>query len=277
MTDITRLGIGSAQFGMDYGISNSSGKVLSLQAQRIIREAYLSGCRYVDTAQAYGSAELAIGDFRDVKELKIITKTLPGVKAEDLTLSLRASLEKLNLPSVYGLLVHDTRDLSPAVVKELLIAKDVGLVKKIGVSVYSPMELFTVLKIFTPDIVQIPLNVFDQRFDSIIYAIAEIHVRSVFLQGAVFLASLPEGMKELKPFKDRLDETAKALGVSARRVAIEYVKQKSWITTAVFGVTSLREFLEIRDDWLAPPLAGIDFSRFRVGDENLINPSLWRR
>ena len=63
-------------------------------------------------------------------------------------------------------------------------------------------ELDNILKIFTPDIVQFPLNVFDQSFNDKSYLKSlkqkkiELHARSIFLQG-----TLLKNMNNHKYFK----------------------------------------------------------------------------
>ena len=46
----------------------------------------------------------------------------------------------------------------------LLKLKDDKKIKKIGASVYEPNEVFKLLDIYDLDVIQIPLNLFDQRF-----------------------------------------------------------------------------------------------------------------
>ena len=38
------------------------------------------------------------------------------------------------------------------------------IIKKIGFSIYSESQLFKLLNIFKPDIIQLPLSIFDNRF-----------------------------------------------------------------------------------------------------------------
>ena len=54
---MTRLSIGTAQFGLDYGITNKVGIVDQSEVRSILREASLSGVKSVDTAYAYGCAQ----------------------------------------------------------------------------------------------------------------------------------------------------------------------------------------------------------------------------
>ena len=103
-------------------------------------------------------------------------------------------LIKNSINKIYAILIHDP--LLPLYEKkwkiihtELKNIKKKGLINKIGISVYNRYELDNILKIFTPDIVQFPLNVFDQSFNDKNYLKSlkkkkiELHARSIFLQG----------------------------------------------------------------------------------------------
>ena len=71
---------------------------------------------------------------------------------------------------IYGLLIHDP--IAPLnnkrwriIYDELRNLKKKGYIKKIGISVYNKNELDLILNIFKPEIIQFPLNVFNQSFD----------------------------------------------------------------------------------------------------------------
>ena len=75
-----RLGIGTAQFGFDYGITNHTGKVPEKDAHRIISMGLEYGIVDVDTAPSYGTAEEVLGQHPLKKNLKITTKTVLNEK-----------------------------------------------------------------------------------------------------------------------------------------------------------------------------------------------------
>ncbi len=54
--------IGSAQFGMNYGIANRGGQISPHEAKDILTLARAHGVRSVDTAAAYGDSERRLGD-----------------------------------------------------------------------------------------------------------------------------------------------------------------------------------------------------------------------
>ena len=78
------------------------------------------------------------------------------------------SLNNLNRKNIYGLLVHNSKDLlgpkGSFVWDELSKLKELKVVQKIGVSVYDIKELEEITKKYFIDIIQIPFNVFNQSF-----------------------------------------------------------------------------------------------------------------
>ena len=73
MSFLKKISIGTAQFGLDYGINNYTGQIGFSEAEAIIEESYRSNIRSIDTAISYGNAESVIGNL-DTKEFEITTK-----------------------------------------------------------------------------------------------------------------------------------------------------------------------------------------------------------
>lgn len=203
-----KLAIGTAQFGFDYGISNRSGQVSRVEAEKILEMARALGINTLDTAADYGQSEQRLGDL-GVRDFLLVTK-LPGKR--DLSQANRdwvsacvtESLKKLSAPSLHGLLLHCPEQLQAENLDEFLEAvereKKHGRVSKFGVSVYEPIEIERVTALVNLDIVQAPLNIFDRRLlesgwiQKLYEKGVEIHVRSVFLQGLLLMNrhELPE-------------------------------------------------------------------------------------
>lgn len=271
---LSKLALGTAQFGLKYGISARK-KVGSKEVGPILEVAKQFGITMIDTAPSYGEAEAILGN-HDLSAFKVITKTLPKQQNTDtVLLAFLASLEKLKLKSVYGLLIHQTSDQN--LLDQIELLKDLkqrGYTQRIGASVYSPYELRSLLRRFTPDIVSLPLNVFDQRFaddkeliDLIVKHNIEVHARSVFLQGVVFMdhLNLPS---HLEPVKDKL-------AVLTPHMALEFVKQQLFADYCTVGIESLNQFLDLCNLWGNDIPTRIDFSAFKIDDPKIINPSLW--
>ena len=73
----SRIAIGSAQFGLNYGIANSSGKVDSKEVGAILHLAHCLSIQTIDTAIAYGDSEIVLGQF-DLSGFGMISK-LPAL------------------------------------------------------------------------------------------------------------------------------------------------------------------------------------------------------
>ncbi len=173
---IRKLGLGTVQFGMPYGIANQGDRVREAELGKIMELAQRSEIELFDTAAGYKRSEEVLGPyFNTYKKLRIVTKTpffdSARTNSDDVELlktSFDASLRKLQVSSVYGLLFHRCTDLfrpdSQRLWAEMQRLKDQGRVKKIGVSVYTPEQLEYLLDQFPIEIVQLPMNILDQRF-----------------------------------------------------------------------------------------------------------------
>ena len=292
-----RIGLGSAQFGMDYGISNPAGQVAQDEVRRILELAAGSGVRVVDTAAAYGEAEARLGQsLPDGHPFSIVTK-LPRLPAE-LTArgtadwlrgALDLSLKRLRSERVYGLLVHDVHDLLGPRGEDLWDAmqalREAGSVAKVGASVYAASEIDSLLARLPPDLIQVPLNVFDQRLvrsghlARLKAAGVEVHARSVFLQGLLLMEPAGFADGHFAPARGALaafQSAAHAMGRSPLQAAVAYAMSVPEVDVAVFGVTRRDQFAEILSAGTAP-LPQDWFASFALEDDRILNPSMWPR
>ena len=168
------LALGTVQFGLPYGIANQIGQVNHLEANRIIELARSNKIDTLDTAIAYGQSEVCLGQI-GVSDFKVVTK-LPALP-EDVTdvglwvrEQMQASLQRLNMTGVYGLLLHRSQQLIDSKRKVLVQAleqlKEDGIVQKIGVSIYDHSELTNIINYFPIDLVQSPYNLIDQSLQT---------------------------------------------------------------------------------------------------------------
>ena len=191
-----KLALGTAQFGIPYGISNRNGIVNRDEVKKIIYNSYRVGIDTIDTAKNYGNCEELLGEI-GVKKFKVITK-LSNLNKKNIDLKSTdfrkyfGSLKKLKLDTLYAVLIHDP-DFSKNsnykyIFEELEKFKNKGNIIKIGVSVYNPEELEDIINNFNIDIAQIPLNLVDRRFEKVGLLNKlqnkkiEIHSRSTFLR-----------------------------------------------------------------------------------------------
>ena len=290
------MGLGTAQFGTDYGVTNRVGRLSLQEAERILRRAAELGVDLLDTAVAYGDSECVLGRLLwPGHPFRIVTKVPPlgqmsGEKASrEIAGTCRRSLERLRQPTLYALLLHQASDLAPpsraAVLDALDRAKDQGNVRKVGVSVYTAADIDDVLDAFVPDVVQLPINAVAQglvhsgHIARLHDAGVEIHARSVFLQG-VLLAEpdiLPPYFGRFAPILERFRSMAREVGVSPLRLALNYVEELYQIHASIVGVTSVTELDQILDQAHRPLDRRPDWTALACSDDLLINPARWPR
>jgi len=291
-----KLGLGTVQFGLDYGISNKSGRVPQDQVHKIITSAQAQDIQVLDTAFLYGSSEEVLGNVLSSHNLNhdftIVTKTpqfssvLTKHDGQILEDSFLQSLMRLRMTKTYGLLIHQAQDLlkqdSQILWGKMLELRERNLVKKIGVSVYTKQELEEILKKFTPDLIQLPINVFDQTLCDLLPQLKqnniEIHARSVFLQGLLLmeLQDVPNYFDPIKSHIKQYKSYTKNYGLSGLQAALKFCHDLKHIDVALVGICSCDQLDQIVHAYNMLPQEQLDFSSFALTDEKIIKPSLWR-
>ena len=190
---LSRISLGTAQFGLDYGITNNTGQIDSDEADLILAECLAIGINSLDTAIAYGNSEALIGTHGQGR-FAIISK-LPPIPDDSSDVQgwvdehITSSLSRLRITQLDTLLLHQPSDLTGKHGENLYSAitqlKKDRLISRFGVSIYSPQDLDGLLGNFVLDVVQTPFNVFDQRINAHLEQLTslgiEIHARSIFL------------------------------------------------------------------------------------------------
>ena len=282
-----KLGLGTVQFGMNYGISNEAGIVCLDEVDRILTNARNNHITLLDTAQAYGESEEQIGKVNS-QDFKIITKLRPGIQANEIRVSVRNSILVLNRRILDGVLFHEFNDYykNPQTLKNLDETKSEGLIRKTGFSLYLTEHLdFLLDNHIEFDILQIPFNIFDQRFKSYFKVLKEkrieIQCRSVFLQGLVFLN--PKHMKshfnEYIPLFLKFHNKIRDLNSTVVKTCLNYVYSIKEIDHIIIGVCSNKE-LQMSLDSLSSKTFEMekyhkDFQGFSISDEKIVLPCNW--
>ncbi|MBI5683047.1 MAG: aldo/keto reductase [Deltaproteobacteria bacterium] len=289
-----KIGLGTVQFGIDYGISNHNGKTPLDEVEKILDVAMRNGISVIDTAALYGTSEEVLGKtLPECHRFKIVTKTprftSSAITSDDvrrLEDSFFQSLHKMKCAAIYGLLFHNADDLlsenGHILFNKMTDLKQKGLVEKIGVSVYTALQIDEILGKFQIDIIQLPINVFDQHLlvsghlSKLKKRGVEIHVRSAFLQGLLLMSS-----ETLPPFFDSVREHLKDYqrtihqhGLTLVRAALGFLINIPDIDFIICGVNNHTQLKEICRE--AVPVESIDFSRFALSDGEILNPSNWR-
>ena len=286
-----KLAIGTAQFGLDYGVANTKGKVSLAEASEIIDLADSLGIQTIDTASAYGNSENVVGNVS--RSNHDITTKLSGVpnQCDDVfnwaTTQLFTSLSNLKRESIYGILLHRPDQLNHEYGDELYRAlhefKSQGYVSKIGVSVCDPKELDDLWGRYDFDIIQAPLNIIDRRILASGWAewlkknSIEVHTRSVFLQGFLLLPKQKRSSKLSRwtYIFDEWDYFLDSKGLTALEACLRFAISQNHVDRIVVGVDSVSQLLEMAKASGGPLESLPEFTKSE--DTRLINPSSWSR
>ena len=277
-----RLGLGTVQFGQAYGISNGRGQVPLAEVRAILARAARARFGLLDTAANYGEAEQVLSQ-TDIKAFRIVTKTASVRQGVDAVVA-RARQSVKNLGRVDLLLVHSAGDLLDATGRDLWRAlnrlKDDGIVGGIGISAYVAEDPAGLAERFHPDAMQVPFSLLDQRLlrDGSLARLkrlgVEVHARSLFLQGLLFLDRPPENLAQAEPMLDEVKARVEAAGATPLAAALGFVLSRPEVDFAVIGVTALRQLEEILTA-VAAPAPILDWEGCALNDARVLTPSLW--
>ena len=284
-----KLAIGTAQLGFNYGLLKK--KINLKEIKKIKNFLFKSNINIIDTAINYGDSEKIIGN-SSLNKLKIITKIrIPILKKKKLEVwfseEIQSSLKKLKIDHIYGLLVHDYKDLLGDRGKrflELLIdLKKKKIVKKIGISIYDPKELDAIQRIFKPDIVQAPFNVFDQRLknsgwlNKLKKSNIKIYARSCFLQGLLLNYNhINRIRKDFASHKNYLNlwfNWCRINKISPVKACLAFLKQQKKIDYLIVGFDNLNHLKEIVRNFDQKSISIPNI--FNNSNLNLIDPRKW--
>jgi aryl-alcohol dehydrogenase-like predicted oxidoreductase len=282
-----KLVLGSAQFGMNYGLFNNK-KINHKEFKKIENLVLNSNINFIDTSSNYGDSEKIIGNSQ-LKKLNIITKIkLPKNKNINIqswvAIEILKSLKKLKINKIYGVLIHDYKDLLGKRGKTYLLAlqklKNKKIVNKIGISIYDPEELKQIWKFWKPDLVQFPINPLDNRIlnsawiDILKKYRVKMYARSIFLQG--LLVNDYHSFKINKNYKiilNKFKNWCSINNISSIRACLDFVRQFKKIDYVVAGFNNynhLKEIIEIfkKKNLIIP-------KKFSTNKINLIDPRKW--
>lgn len=285
--------LGTAQFGLPYGIANAQGQISRQEGAQILALAHDSGIRTLDTAIAYGNSEAALGDL-NVAGWQVITK-LPEMPALSGSAQIAAwvetqvqdSLARLRVPSAYGLLLHRPGQLhtaqGPALYRALRDQQAAGRIEKIGISIYGPDELDNLPPEMSLDIVQAPLNILDTRMIRSGWAArleatgCELHVRSIFLQGLLLMPATarPAYFSRWDALWKTWESWLAESGLSPLQACLRHALRTAEAKRVVIGVdhaAHLESILAATQGRLPELPDGLE-----AADPALLNPALWNR
>ena len=289
------LGLGTVQFGMRYGIANHERPSLAEAAAILTRAAEHANVTWLDTARDYEEAEQVIGSvLPPTASIRIVSKTprLPReCLAREINARLRGGIEQtlraLRRDSIEVLLVHHADDLEDdrgdTVWDSIERMREQGLVQRIGLSAYTATQARTAAERFPLQVVQLPVNVFDQRLvgDGTLAMLRsrgiEVHARSIFLQGLLLMepCAIPASLAGLRSPLERFRKAATEADSTPLAAAFSFINRIG-VDAAIVGVATLAQFDAVLGAASCPASCLPEPFRFAVDDPTLIDPSQWR-
>jgi aryl-alcohol dehydrogenase-like predicted oxidoreductase len=252
---VYRLALGTAQFGMRYGITNQQGIPDDIELKKILDFARESEITELDTAPAYGNAHNRIAEL-GANNFSITTKLLAHTSADEIRQTVFNMLEQLKCKKIHGLLLHSQEDAmdqtADARFDVLNQLKQEGFIDSIGVSIYDPEHMEFLLNHHDIDIIQCPLNPLNATNIASLQTAGKtskkikLVARSVFLQGVLLCLpkQLPEHLPALSSAVIKFQEFCREINELPGVVALSYLRQFN-LDSVIVGVSSLTELQEI--------------------------------
>lgn len=283
-----KIVIGTAQFGMNYGINNKKGQIKEKEITKILNFALQNGISILDTAPSYGNSEKILGNYfqkNTSKSFKVVTKI--SHKNNSLEEQLFSSLKNLKIKKIDCLMFHSFKVYNryKDQISFFLKKYQNSLFNELGISLYTNREILSILDNPYISRVQVPFNLLDNAYrkEKLLLELKskgkKIDARSIFLQGLFFKKT-----KNISPFfnplKKELNQINKIVSennFTTEDLAIHYVLSKNYIDRIVLGVDSLlhlkKNIESVEKNFPFNSLEKID--SLEVLNYKLLNPSNW--
>ena len=297
---LSRLMLGTVQFGLPYGVANRTGQPSYGEVRAIVAAAIEGGVTCFDTAAAYGASEEVLGkalrELQAAERVVVVTKVralTPGERADGrlasraVRESVQASRRRLGIDSPLPLVLFH-REEDAVFLDELLALRDLGWLRHAGVSCDNrpgPAARFAA----DPRVraLQLPCNLLDPRHaraGSLRAAAAggvAVFIRSVYLQGLLAMpeAAVPAALQGVLPVRRQLEAIARQAGLSLTALAVRAMLAREGATCVLVGVETLSQMrgnlaLFAQGPLPADLLAAVD-AAVPALPEAWITPSMW--
>lgn len=288
----TQLMMGTAQLTTQYGVAERRQSApTAADALDLLSFAVSRHLTSFDTASAYGDSERILGEFAASYPIEITTKLKAPETVEEWRSGLNASLDRLRVRTIRGLLLHSlpqNGELEHAM--RNVVRDEYGdRIVHYGVSVYAPDEALQAIDSGLYDLLQIPASILDQRFRRAgVFARAReanvaLDVRSVFLQGLLTLemTEIPSHLQPLAPLVAEVRALARSCARSLPELAVAYARDALGAAGIVIGMTSAAEVEQNLQWWNSGGLPAEIIDAIHALDpgeaETLLDPRRWKR
>jgi aryl-alcohol dehydrogenase-like predicted oxidoreductase len=295
---VSKLALGTAAFGLEnYGIHepDAPGRLCEAEAVGLVRGAVEKGINFFDTARGYGESEAVLGKaLSDSRSCIIATKVgicasgSPAALKQTVLDSIETSLKALRRDVLDVVQVHNaTRDILERgeILDILERERDAGKLKFVGASVYGESAALAAIRCGRVDILQIALNLLDQRMLAKVLPEARksnvgVIARSAFLKGALTERAklLPEGLHSLAEASNQMREGLGETWESLPGAALRFCLSVPGLHSVLMGLRSLPELAAAIAAQDAGPLDSAVMRKadsLKLNDEQLLDPSYW--
>ncbi len=283
---VSKLGLGTAQFGLDGG--SSRGRPADLEVRDILSVAARSGLTVLDTGAASPHTETVVGALLPrPSSLRISMKAPRGDRGPDFVeAEARAALVRMGLAGADAIVVQSAGDLfSPygmAMWERLLSLREAGLFHRVGISAYASDDPAGLARRFRPDLIQAPVSLLDQRLlvDGSLAAVRdlgiEVHLRSVFLNGLLFLP--PDRVpSQYKGAAGRLSRARRLIAEGRSdplQAALGFALSRPEANAVIVGAATAAELQAVIAAASSPP-PDLDWDDMALEDAEIVDERRW--
>lgn len=280
---LSKLGLGTGQFGLDQP-PGPRGRPREAEAREILSIAGRSGLAVLDVARGSVVADSHLRTAIPQPNPFRLTLTAgrPDRGADALEAELRAQMVRLGVERVDAIVVSSATDLfspmGPQLWDRLRAMKDEGLCRRIGVPVYASDDPVGVARRFKPDLVQAPASLLDQRLllDGSLSTIAEmgveVHLRSIFLNGVLFLPP-DRAPSHLKAAAGRISRARRLIAEGRSdplQAALGFALTRPEASHVLVSVTSAAEMSAVVAAAMSPP-PDLDWDEMAIDDPDALS------
>jgi aryl-alcohol dehydrogenase-like predicted oxidoreductase len=294
--NISKLCLGTVQFGLDYGIANSSGEISQKEVNYILDYVVSKDINCFDTGSMYGNSEEKIGNYlkeneNDVRVISKIKSDFFEIDEKSAIDNINKSLEYLSVDTLFALLLHNidaVKNWDEKSTKLITRLKIENKIKYFGVSIYNDEEFILALENDNVDVIQIPFNLLDQRAikNNWLQKAKEknklIFIRSVYLQGLLLMdiENIPDHLNGAKQYLQNIEQILNKLNITKNELALSFVDQMADSGILLFGCDNLNQAKQNIENYNNLQL--LDSDTLKLLDDNVLNideyiynPSKW--